>query len=50
MNRVEPGRREALFLLAGLGIFLGNVSPGFGWQTPHLFVAYFPHPRRNLES
>jgi carbonic anhydrase len=36
MNRVEPGRREALLLLAGLGIFLGNFSHGFGWQTPHL--------------
>jgi murein L,D-transpeptidase YcbB/YkuD len=24
MNRVEPGRRQAFFLLAGLGIFLGT--------------------------
>ena len=36
MNRVEPGRREALFLLAGLGIFLGNVSPEFADTGLHL--------------
>jgi hypothetical protein len=31
-----PGRREALFLLARLGIFLGNVSPGFADSGLHL--------------
>jgi hypothetical protein len=46
MNRVEPGRREALFLLAGLGVFLGNVSRGFGCQTPHLPGTQVPQDRR----
>jgi hypothetical protein len=31
-----PGRREALFLLARLGIFLGNISPGFADSGLHL--------------